>query len=229
MNHRHPDFIRVLTLRTIGNFLIILSLFTIIKTFYEPVKGEISYFFDRASGKQYLLSDSAEAQDLSQKGKLAELVRNNKVQLITPKDPNFSIVVPAIAANAAVYANVNAADSKEYLETLKKGVAHAAGTSFPGESGHIFFFAHSTDYFWNVSDYNAIFYLLYKLKNEDEVNIFYQGKRYVYKVIGQEVVDPSAVHYLTRKTPGEFLTLQTCWPPGTTLKRLLVFAERVTE
>ncbi|MEK7177733.1 MAG: sortase, partial [Patescibacteria group bacterium] len=73
------------------------------------------------------------------------------------------------------------------------------------------------------------FYLLYKLEKNDEVNIFYQGQRYVYRVIGQEIVDPSQVQYLTRKTNREFLTLQTCWPPGTTLKRLLIFAVRVAE
>ncbi len=227
--HKHPDFLRVLTLRTVGNFLILLSLFTIVKTFYEPVKGEVAYFIDQLSGKQYLLSDSQEARDLSQRGKLADLVRNNKVQLLQPIDPDFSIVIPAIAANAKILPDVNAADQNEYLAALKKGVAHAKGSSFPGENGHIFLFAHSTDYFWNVSNYNAVFYLLYKLKNEDEVNIFYKGKRFAYKVTGSKIVDPSQVEYLTRTSAQEEVTLQTCWPPGTTLKRLLVFAKRVVE
>jgi Sortase (surface protein transpeptidase) len=61
------------------------------------------------------------------------------------------------------------------------------------------------------------------------VNIFYKGQRFVYKVIGKKIVDPKQVEYLTRKSNKEFLTLQTCWPPGTTLKRLLVFATRVVE
>ena len=151
------------------------------------------------------------------------------MQLIQPKDPDFSIVIPAIAANAKILPNVNAADEEEYLEVLKRGVAHAVNSSFPGENGHIFLFAHSTDYFWNVSQYNAVFYLLYKLRNDDEVNVFYMGKRFTYKVVGQQVVDPSEVEYLTRKTDGEFLTLQTCWPPGTTLQRLLIFAKREVE
>jgi sortase A len=67
---------------------------------------------------------------------------------------------------------------------------------------------------------------LYKLENGDEVNLFHEGKRYVYEVTGSKIVDPSEVEYITRKTETEFVTLQTCWPPGTTLKRLLVFAER---
>ena len=46
-------------------------------------------------------------------------------------------------------------------------------------------------------------------------------------MIGSKVVDPSEVEYITRKTNTEFLTLQTCWPLGTTFKRLLIFATRV--
>jgi sortase A len=146
-----------------------------------------------------------------------------------PKDPQFSIVVPKIGANAKIIANVDAAEEEVYLNALNKGVAHTLGTAFPGEGGHVFLFAHSTDYFWNVGSYNAIFYLLNKLEIKDEINIYYKGQRYVYQVIGKQVVDPSKVEYLTRKTNKEFLTLQTCWPPGTTLKRLLVFATRVSE
>ena len=136
---------------------------------------------------------------------------------------------PAIGANAKIVANVNSADSTDYLAALKKGVAHAAGSAYPGENGHIFLFAHSTDYFWNVGNYNAVFYLLYKVKQNDEVNLFYKDRRYTYKVTGSKIVDPSEVEYLTRKSPDELVTLQTCWPPGTTLKRLLIFAKRVAE
>jgi sortase A len=116
-----------------------------------------------------------------------------------------------------------------YLDALKQGVAHASGTAFPGEEGHIFLFAHSTDYVWNVSTYNAIFYLLNKLDANDEINIFYKGRRHVYKVIKKDIIDPTQVEYLTRKTNKEFLTLQTCWPPGTTLQRMLVYAVPVSE
>ena len=90
-------------------------------------------------------------------------------------------------------------------------------------------FAHSTDYFWNVGNYNAVFYLLHKLEVNDEINVFFQGQRYKYKVIEKTVVDPKQVEYLTRKTNREFITLQTCWPPGTTLQRLLIFAVRVAD
>lgn len=231
---KSSDYFRVLFLRVIGNFLIFSSLFMIGKTFYQPAREEIRYFLNQYFRKQYVVKTDNLTFTIDQntnqpKGGLAKLLNVKPIEVLTPEDPKFSIVVPKIGANARILPNINPADEQTYLEALKHGVAHAQGTAFPGEGGHIFLFAHSTDYIWNVGYYNAIFYLLYKLEKEDEVNLFYKGQRYVYRIVDKTVVDPSQVEYLTRKSNREFLTLQTCWPPGTTLKRLLIFAVRKTE
>jgi sortase A len=230
------EYVRILILRTIGNFLLFSSLFMIVKTFWQPVKEELIYFINIKIQKKYIVADPFTTdqkfnlgQDKQTGGLLAKAFNIKPIEILTPEDPNFSIVIPKIGANSKILQNINASDENIYLDALNRGVAHTLGTSFPGEGGHIFLFAHSTDYFWNVGSYNAIFYLLYKLEKNDEVDIFYQGQRYVYRVIGSEIVNPSQVQYLTRKTNREFLTLQTCWPLGTTLKRLLIFAVRVAE
>ncbi len=231
------EYFRVLILRTIGNFLLLSSIFIVVKTFYLPVREEIRYFFEKRLGKKYIILENQKSKIKNQKeleenrnkGLLAKAINFKQTEILVPQDPQFSIVIPKIAANAKILPNVDVSDEKTYLEALKKGVAHAQGTAFPGEGGHIFLFAHSTDYFWNVGTYNAVFYLLYKLEKGDEVNLFYKGQRYVYKVIDKTIVDPSQVEYLTRKSNREFLTLQTCWPPGTTFKRLLVFAVRAVD
>ncbi len=223
--HDRREYIFTLLLRTVGNFLILTSLFFIAKTFYQPVREEIRYGLDKFNSKQYVVVEKKDEARV--RGLLAQTLKNSNFQILTPKDAEFSVVIPKIAANANVIPNVDVTNEDEYLKVLKNGVAHAAGTAFPGEGGHIYLFAHSTDYIWNVGSYNAVFYLLYKLEPGDEVSIFYKGQRYLYRVTGKEVVDPSQVEYLTRKTDKEFLTLQTCWPPGTTLKRMLIFAERV--
>lgn len=232
---KDKEYFKVLVLRTIGNFLIFTSLFMIGKTFYQPVREELRYFIEKATNKKYLISDvkiSDKRAKKSLKDKkitLVDLFEQNKIETIIPEDPEFSVVIPKIGANAKIIPNINAADKDIYLQALQKGVAHTLGTAFPGEKGHIFLFAHSTDYFWNIGNYNAVFYLLYKLERKDEINIVYKGKRYIYKVIGTQIVDASQVEYIRRKSNREFLTLQTCWPPGTTLKRLLVFAARAEE
>ncbi len=225
------EYLRVLILRTIGNFLLLSSLFMIGRTFYKPLKEEVKYFIDTRFNKQYIVADTItfEPPAIESKGFLAKAFKIKPIEVLAPEDPNFSVIIPKIGANSRVLANIDASDEKIYLDALNKGVAQAAGTAYPGEGGHIFLFAHSTDYFWNVGTYNAVFYLLYKLEKGNEIDLFYKGQRYVYKVVGKEVVNPDQVQYLTRKTNREFLTLQTCWPLGTTLKRLLVFAVREAE
>ena len=116
-------------------------------------------------------------------------------------------------------------DSKGYLPVLKEGVAHAKGTGFPGGGRNIYLFAHSTDSFLNFRQYNAVFYLLGKLENGDEIDIFYKNSLFRYEVIEKKVVFPEAIHYLDSDEE-EILTLQTCYPPGTTLKRLIVRAKK---
>src|SRR3989338_4316327 len=227
-----PDFITIVTLRTIGNFLVLLALFMTFRTFQKPVVQELKYIVDQISNKKYVLADDADVtfkKDYSRhKGKGGIVtVDNETIEVIKPIDPEYSIVIPKINANAKIVANVDTSNRAAYLEALKQGVAHAQGTANPGEGGHMFYFAHSTDNFWNITRYNAVFYLLYKLETGDEINIYYKGKRNKYKVVGNEIVDPSQVDYLTRKTNDEFVTLQTCWPLGTTFKRYLVFAKKV--
>lgn len=230
------EYLQTLILRTVGNFLIISSLFFIGKTFYKPVKEEVRYFIENKFNKKYILASSrksqvyqVENQTGQKQGLLAKIFRVKPVEIMTPADANFSIVIPKIGANSRIIDNVNVVNEEEYLEALNSGVAQASGTAHPGEEGHIFLFAHSTDYIWNVGGYNAVFYLLGKLNENDQINIFYKGHRYIYRVIGKKIVDPSEVEYLTRKTNKEFLTLQTCWPLGTTYQRLLVFATPVVE
>lgn len=219
---RTGEFIKILVLRTIGNFLIFSSLFMVGKTFYQPIREEVRYYLDKTTKKHYVVVSP-------KKGQLSQSFQKGNVKLLVPEDPDYSLVIPEIGANSRIIANVDAGNEEEYLKSLQKGVAHAGGTAYPGEGGHIFLFAHSTDYIWNVGSYNAVFYLLYKLEQGHEVNIFYKGQRYVYRVVDKKIVDPSEVEFLTRKTNKEFLTLQTCWPPGTAFKRLLVFATRVAE
>ncbi len=136
-------------------------------------------------------------------------------------------MIPKLGANAKVFPNVDSSNQNEFLPLLQKGVAHAKGTDFPGMQGNIYLFAHSTDNFWDVGRYNAIFYLLKDLSKGDDVVLFFGNRRYNYKVVESRIVDSSDISYLTKSQEGEeTLILQTCWPPGTTWKRLLVFAKR---
>lgn len=144
---------------------------------------------------------------------------------LEPASRDFGIVIPKIGANAAVVANVDPYDSHQYQVALTRGVAHARGTVFPGEPGNIFLFSHSSANVIDAARYNSIFFLLTKLEKDDEIILYYKNEKFRYTVTEKKIVEASAVSYLSPRSTGKTLTLMTCWPPGTTFKRLLVIAE----
>lgn len=162
-----------------------------------------------------------------EKGKIhsgfGELLWLERQGVISPADWQFSLIIPEIDLNARVVAEVDAGDEAAYKEALTRGLAHAQDSSFPDQEGLIYIFGHSTDFIWNVNDINGLFYLLGKLEKGDEIDIFYQGRHYAYRVNEKGVVSAFDLAKL-KGTDESKLVLSTCWPPGTTWHRLIVTA-----
>jgi sortase A len=138
-------------------------------------------------------------------------------EAFTLKINKLNIVTPVIE-------NVDGGNKKRYNEALKSGVAHYKGTALPGEESNIFIFGHSSSYVGLGGDYGEIFKELNNMESGDEILIIYQDKEYIYKVVEKKVVEKTEVSVLN-STDGEQLTLMTCWPIGTNLKRLIVIAK----
>lgn len=228
--------IRFLIIRSIGNFLVLFALYGVLATFGPALYYEIQFKIIQARGIHYSVATQqtsplgeilAEEQKAKSAPTFGDVISGPTEQVLAPTDPNFSIIIPKIGASSKVYPNVNPANENSFLPILREGVAHAEGTVFPGMKGNIYLFAHSTDNFWDVGRYNAIFYLLKDLSPGDEIVVYFEGVRYNYIVDHSEIVDPNDISRITNaKTGTEELILQTCWPPGTTWKRLLVIAKR---
>lgn len=137
----------------------------------------------------------------------------------------FSVEIPSQKIFSKVIENVNPFNKTEYLEKLKDGVAHAKGSTLPGEKGTVYLFAHSSDVPWRATRYNTAFLKLDFVKKGDSIIVRRNGKTYIYKVVNKKIVWPSEVKYLT-ESQGDILILQTCYPIGTSFQRLLVFAEK---
>jgi len=199
-----------LTINRLSNYLItfgycflIIGAFIFALTFYPVIREELRYLLAAKTGQKSL-----------------------KNAPIKPVDEDFGIVIPKIGANTRVMANVDPFNPKEYQWLLTKGVAHAKGSSLPNQPGNIFIFAHSSNNWYNANRYNAVFYLINKLEKNDEIIIYYQKTRFLYKVTAKKLVEASTVSYLSPSyQSGSVLTLMTCWPPGTTLKRLIIMAK----
>jgi LPXTG-site transpeptidase (sortase) family protein len=136
----------------------------------------------------------------------------------------FFLSIPKIHAYSVVLPNVDPGNEDVYTQALKQGIAHAKGTALPGEKGTVFLFAHSSGAPWEITHENTLFLRLPELVRNDMVLLDYKGKRYKYIVIDKKEVWPQDVQYL-KYTKNNVLILQTCTPLGTSLKRLLVFAQ----
>lgn len=132
--------------------------------------------------------------------------------------------IPKIKASASIKEQVDPFNKSEYQEVLKKSIAHAKGTSLPGENGTSFIFAHSSGNPWELTRINTVFLRLSELQKGDQIIIHRNKKKYTYVVREKKEVLPSEISYLlsTKRTQ---LILQTCTPIGTDWKRLLVFAD----
>ena len=115
-----------------------------------------------------------------------------------------------------------------------KYLGHYAGTALPGEVGNVFIYGHSVvPFFFNPDNYKTIFSNLHKLENDDIIEVEYDGKKYKYQVFEKKILTPEEVTPLSTLTPPylneKTLSLMTCTPPGTTLKRLIVGAKQIEE
>jgi len=198
-------------MKPFANFLIFAGFAILLIIFFPVLKQEITYRSEKFAEIEHSLT-------------VDDSLSDGKVKKIIPVDTEFGIIIPKINVNAKIFPNVDFYNEKEYLPVLKKGVAHAKGTGFPGEGKNIFLFAHSTDSFFNFHQYNAIFYLIGKLEKGDEIDIYYQQKLFRYYVSEKFVVSPIASQDYLKPKNKEILILQTCYPPETTLKRLIVIA-----
>jgi LPXTG-site transpeptidase (sortase) family protein len=144
------------------------------------------------------------------------------------------IVIPRIGENIPLLDTKVASGSsfetmhETFMEELRGGVVRYPGTALPGEMGNVFVFGHSSNYPWVKSDYNDVFALLDTLENGDEITIYYNQKKFTYRVTDRAVVKPGDVKTLeSRDHTKKELSLMTCWPIGTTLERIIIFAELV--
>lgn len=206
-------------IQAFGYTLSIMSSAALVLTAWPMIGNELSYRLEKDTVKTVATVESSSFDDL---------VVFDQEKIIYPASLEFGVVIPKIQVNSPVFANIDAADKSQYLEILKKGLAHAKGTYLPGQGGSVYIFGHSTDYVWNVSQINAQFYLLKELVEGDEVNVFFNNKRFRYKVTKKYVVGASDVSIMQPQRDKEILILQTCTPPGTTWKRLIVEAEPVS-
>lgn len=108
-------------------------------------------------------------------------------------------------------------------EDLSKSLIHYKGTTLPGKKGNAVIFGHSTlPQLFKPDNYLSIFSTLPTIKKGEKILVSYDGITYTYKIDEIFEVKPTQVEILNQKFDDAYLTVVTCVPPGTYLKRLVV-------
>ena len=154
-------------------------------------------------------------------------------QLSTPGSYENRIQIPSLKINAPIVEpslGLEALQNKDWesLEeqihsALTEGVVHYPGTGVPGQKGNPLLTGHSSNVFWDKSAYNTVFALLPKIKVGDQIIVTYNRSTYTYTVTEKKEVSPKDVSVLEQGDE-KTLSLVTCTPVGTTLRRLIVTA-----
>jgi len=112
---------------------------------------------------------------------------------------------------------------------LKKSLIQYPQTALPGQLGSPVIFGHSVlPQFFNPKSYLTIFSTLYKLKQGDDIIINFDHITYKYVIEEMFEVQPTDLSVLEQRFDGRYLTIITCSPPGTYLRRLVIKA-RLTD
>ncbi len=146
--------------------------------------------------------------------------------------PDDRIIIPRIAKNVPIVRvkteNLLKRDwgalEKDIQSALQDGVIHYPGTAYPGEHGNVVITGHSSYFVWDPGRFKDVFALLHQVTEGDTVIIYYNQQKYSYIVYEKKVVMPDQVNVLAQEG-GDRVTLITCTPVGTNLKRLVVLAK----
>ncbi|MFH0942810.1 MAG: sortase [Candidatus Beckwithbacteria bacterium] len=113
-------------------------------------------------------------------------------------------------------------------DNLDASLIHYGGTANPGEVGNAVIFGHSIlPQFYNPKSYRSVFSLLPALKPGDEIIINFDGITYKYVVYEYLEVNPGEIDILEQRYNRKELSLVTCVPPGTYLRRGIIKASLV--
>lgn len=151
---------------------------------------------------------------------------------ITIAPPETRLIIPRINRNVPII-NVGTESllkkdweklEQDMQEALRFGVIHYPGTARPGQQGNTVITGHSSYFPWDPGRFKDVFAILHDVRKGDKILMYHNQKRYLYEVSTTKKIWPSELNVLEASSENK-LTLITCSPVGTNLKRLIVEAK----
>lgn len=172
----------------------------------------------------WLLTEKMSFDICRENCKVRDFAKNEKSYL--KENISDSIHIPKINVRAPIIFNSGITED-EILNNLNNGVVYYSSSDLPDGSGITLLFGHSSNYWWVDSEFNNIFSLISELAAGDGVKIYYKGKQYNYSITSNKIINSSQWDEIKNPENESGLALVTCWPLGTNLKRLVVFAQKI--
>lgn len=140
----------------------------------------------------------------------------------------MTLVINKISVETPVVLSKSTEESS-IQKDLERGVVHYPGTPLPGQRGNSYIAGHSSNYAWAQGSYNYVFKNLNELVVGDVMTVTQRlnnGKEITntFVVSLKEEVAPDDPRIFA-DTKTQELTLTTCWPLGTNVRRLMVKAQ----
>lgn len=188
-------------------------------------KTLIAQYIDlEAVANKLALQTSENTQKVAGANTVNEDLNRNTVEINT--DIPAQIDIPKLNISVPL---VWTKDTSDFDKDLAKGVVHYPGTAMPGEVGTAYISGHSSNYSWAKGSYNKIFETLDGLKQYDSFSITVTDMNNKKVTFHYVVTDKSVfkaddqAQFASRNK--SVVALSTCWPIGTSSKRLVVFGE----
>lgn len=148
-----------------------------------------------------------------------------------PVGEESRIIIPKINVNAPVIYGLDDWGEEASQRALQDGTIHypiRGASARPGQNGNTVILGHSSSDWFSPGSYKFIFVQLNRLAAGDLFYLEYEGVRYTYRVSHTEVINPNEVGKLAIGNDKPYATLITCDPPGTALRRLVVYADQIS-
>ena len=141
--------------------------------------------------------------------------------------PDLNVNIPLIDIPAVWEADF---ENENFEEELTHGAVKYPTTAEPWEQGNTLIFWHSSTEWWKHNEYGFVFRNLPKLKEEQKIQVLWNGQLTTYEMVERKVVKPKEVedYYLQFQKEGEsYLTLMGCYPIWSNAQRIMIVAKKV--
>ncbi len=202
----------------------------LIKSKFEKLTGnfQLSPYIQEMLGQQpqtqELLPTTAPNQSAKQIPAITMSVTPPDDRIIIPRINKNVPIIPVSTENL-IRRDWNALEA-DIQGALQGGVVHYPGTAYPGDRGNVVITGHSSYFPWDPGRFKDVFALLHEVNTGDRLIVYHEQQKYNYEVYETKIVNPDEIQVLTQQG-GDRLTLITCTPVGTNLRRLIVLARPV--